>query len=275
MHIPTDATLSIGTFARRSRLSPKALRLYDRLGVLAPAAVDDHNGYRLYRESQLEVARLVVSLRRLDMPLSRVADVVAAPPDQRAELIEAYWAEVESRVAEQRHLKSHLVGRLTGKEGSYAMFEIKERDVPEQQVLTEQRHITVEGLSDWIGDSLGRLYGKAAELDLTAGSSFVIYHGEVNEDSDGPVEVCVPVVGKADLNGQAHRVEPAHREAYTTITVAQVAFPQILSAYEAVEKWITDHGREMTGSPREVYFDDFMNLGPHDDGCDIAFPIAR
>ncbi len=146
MHTSTDATLSIGTFARRSRLSPKALRLYDRLGVLAPAAVGDHNGYRLYRESQLELARLVVSLRRLDMPLSRVADVVAAPPDQRAELIEAYWAEVESRVAEQRHLKSHLVGRLTGKEGSYAMFEISERDVPEQQVLTEQRHITVEGL---------------------------------------------------------------------------------------------------------------------------------
>jgi hypothetical protein len=53
------ATLSIGTFARRSRLSPKALRIYDRLGVLAPAAVDDHNGYRTYRESQLDTARLV------------------------------------------------------------------------------------------------------------------------------------------------------------------------------------------------------------------------
>jgi hypothetical protein len=28
---------SIGEFARRSRLSPKALRLYDRLGLLSPA----------------------------------------------------------------------------------------------------------------------------------------------------------------------------------------------------------------------------------------------
>ena len=274
MSSPVEATLSIGTFARRSRLSTKALRLYDRLGVLTPAVVDGHNGYRRYRESQLDSARLVVALRRLDMPLGRVAEVVAAPDERRASLIEAFWAEVEHRVAGQRSLKDHLIIRLSGNEGSYGMYEIKERDVAEQQVLTEQRHLTVEGLPDFISGAFGRLYGKADELGLKAGSSMVIYHGEVNEDSDGPVEVCVPVSGDGDLSGQAHRVEPAHREAYTEITVAQVAFPQILSAYEAVERWIGANGRQITGSPREVYVDDFMHLGPNDHGCDIAFPIG-
>jgi PPM family protein phosphatase len=32
--------ISIGEFARRSRLSLKALRLYDELGVLVPSRVD-------------------------------------------------------------------------------------------------------------------------------------------------------------------------------------------------------------------------------------------
>jgi DNA-binding transcriptional MerR regulator len=32
--------MSIGEFARRSRLSPKALRVYDGLGLLSPARVD-------------------------------------------------------------------------------------------------------------------------------------------------------------------------------------------------------------------------------------------
>jgi hypothetical protein len=45
--------LGIGVFARRSRLSPKALRLYDRLGLLVPAHVDEESGYRRYDESQL------------------------------------------------------------------------------------------------------------------------------------------------------------------------------------------------------------------------------
>jgi hypothetical protein len=38
--------MSIGEFARRSRLSPKALRLYNELGLLTPARVDDDSGYR-------------------------------------------------------------------------------------------------------------------------------------------------------------------------------------------------------------------------------------
>ena len=270
-----DAVLSIGTFARRSRLSPKALRLYDRLGVLVPAWVDEHNGYRRYLESQLPTARLIVSLRRLGMPLATVAEVLAAQPSARPAFLAAYWDEVERRVAGQRKLFAHLQLRLTGKEGDYTMYQILERDVPEQHVLTEQRHTTVQDLPDWIRDATHRLYDAAAALRLSPGASFVIYHGEVNEDSDGPVEVCVPFESRGDLelSGQAHRVEPAHREAYTRITTAQVEFPQILSAYEAVERWMSDNGRAPGGPPREVYIADFSTIGPDDDACDIAFPL--
>ncbi len=44
-----DELLTIGVFAARARLSAKALRLYDRLGVLSPAHVDEVSGYRYYR----------------------------------------------------------------------------------------------------------------------------------------------------------------------------------------------------------------------------------
>lgn len=59
--------LSIGVFTHRSRLSPKALRLYDRLGLLTPAQIDRENGYRGYHESQLATARLIARLRQLDI----------------------------------------------------------------------------------------------------------------------------------------------------------------------------------------------------------------
>jgi len=50
--------LTIGAFARASRLSPKALRLYDSLGLLTPAHVDEFSGYRFYRPDQLEQVRV-------------------------------------------------------------------------------------------------------------------------------------------------------------------------------------------------------------------------
>ena len=71
----------------------------------------------------------------------------------------------------------------------------------------------------------------------------------------------------------AIRSEPAHREAYVRLTKAQVEYPQILSAYDAVAQWIGSNGRAVSGSPREVYFTDWNAAGPGDEVCDVAFPM--
>lgn len=271
---PADPLLSIGAFARRSRLSTKALRLYDRLGLLTPAHVDHQTGYRRYRESQLSTARLVVMLRRLDMPLTTVAEVVSAAGTDGAEIVASYWTSVERRVASQRELAAHLRIRLSGQEGGLEVFEVHEGDVPEQVVLTEQRHVQVGELSDWLLDARDRLLNSAENYGGPAGATFVVYYGEVNDDSDGPVEVCVPLHADEDVwAGSAVRREPAHREAYVTLTKAQVEYPQILSAYDAVGRWVTANGFHTTGSPREVYFGDWDHAGPADEVCDVAAPM--
>ena len=270
-----DPQLSIGEFARRSMLSMKALRLYDRLGLLAPAHVDQHNGYRRYRQSQLDDARLIARLRQLDMPLAQVSEIIATPHVERGDALVTYWDAVERRVAAQRDVVMYLLIKLAGRERNFDMFEIQERDIPEQLVLTEQRHSTFAGLEDWLGAAFGRMWEIAPQFGGITGPVFAIYHGEVNEDSDGPVEVCAPISADQPAPPSVPtRIEPAHREAYTRIRKTQVEYPQILSAYDAVDQWISQHGKTMTGSPREVYFNDFMNAGPDDEVVDIAFPIA-
>jgi DNA-binding transcriptional MerR regulator len=271
----TDPHLTIGAFARRSMLSPKALRLYDRQGLLVPAEVDPDSRYRRYRESQLADARLIARLRRLDMPLAVVAEVMATPPDRRSDVLVGWWDAMERRMAGKRELLLHLLIAMSGKERNLDMYQVEERDIPEQMVLTEQRHMTVHGLTDWFDECMPRLHGLAERAGGIAGPAFIIYHGEVNEESDGPVEVCVPIAAdNRDATDAPTRVEPAHREAFTRIRKAQVEFPQILDAYESVEQWMAKHNRQMTASPREVYFADFMNAGADDEVCDIAFPIS-
>jgi serine/threonine protein phosphatase PrpC len=105
--------LTIGAFAKASRLSPKALRLYDELDLLRPARVDPDTGYRYYAPAQLEQARLVAWLRRLGMPLARIRAVCALPPPAAAEEIRAYWARVEAETAVRRDLAAFLVDELT------------------------------------------------------------------------------------------------------------------------------------------------------------------
>lgn len=154
------------------------------------------------------------------------------------------------------------------------MYSIETREVPEQRVGTLQRSLTVGDLPAFIEDGFHRLVAalRGAEAER-AGAFFVVYHGEVNDDSDGPVELCLPFRGELGSPGDVKvRGEPAHREAFTRITRAQVAFPGILDAYAAVDAWIEREGSEMAGAPREVYFVD-GDVPPDEPFCDVAFPI--
>ncbi len=107
--------MTIGAFARASRLSPKALRLYDELGLLRPAEVDPASGYRFYDPAQLERARLVAWLRRLGMPLSRIRLVCDAEAAAAAQEVAAYWAQVVAQTAMRQDLADFLLDYLSGK----------------------------------------------------------------------------------------------------------------------------------------------------------------
>ncbi|WVK88036.1 MerR family transcriptional regulator [Dactylosporangium sp. AC04546] len=107
--------LTIGAFARAARLSPKALRLYDELGLLPPAAVDGDSGYRFYKPAQLDRARLIAWLRRLGMPLARIRRVLDLPPAEAADAVAAYWDGVLAETAARGHLATFLVDHLSGR----------------------------------------------------------------------------------------------------------------------------------------------------------------
>lgn len=268
--------MTTGEFSRRSKLSIKALRLYDQLGLLRPAAVDGRNGYRGYDEGQLFTARLIVLLRSLDMPLQEVARVVAADGAEASELIDSYWASQERRFVAQQQIAAALVPGAGGPGAPAAQLPVRERWVPEQLVLTEQRHVNLGQLS-WTQEATARLVARADRCGGVAGERFVIFHGLVSADSDGPVEVCVPVGRLPDDQAElAWRVEPAHHEAFVQVSKIHFEVPAILSIYDQLDRWISAHGSIRSGPPREVYVPGIEPLfaAPDEHVCDVAVPLC-
>jgi DNA-binding transcriptional MerR regulator len=212
--------MSIGEFARLSRLSAKALRLYDELGLLPPAQVDPDSGYRWYASGQLDSARLVASLRQIGVPLAQIQLILSLEPEAAAAHVGAYWSGAEVDHAARRDLAGYLVDRLRGKRN--VMYEVKVRDIPARSLLCLLRHASSQQeVWDLGKEVIGMLKAQPPpRVDGVAGAAFLIYYGEVNQDSDGPVEFCWPV--PQDLAGQlaasfpalALRTEPAHQEAY-------------------------------------------------------------
>ena len=108
--------LTIGAFARISRLSIKALRLYDESGLLPPVCIDPETGYRYYDPAQLERARLVAWLRRLDMPLARirlVCDLCETDRQAAGAELREFWLRVEADTAARRELVDFLIEQLS------------------------------------------------------------------------------------------------------------------------------------------------------------------
>ncbi|MFE9694945.1 MerR family transcriptional regulator [Micromonospora sp. NPDC005806] len=105
--------LTIGAFARAARLTPKALRLYDEQGLLPPAAVDPHSGYRYYRPAQLDRARLIATLRRAGMPLAEIRTVCGLAAEAAAEAVDAWWRRVSADTAARGRVVALLVDQLS------------------------------------------------------------------------------------------------------------------------------------------------------------------
>ncbi|MCU7726157.1 MerR family transcriptional regulator [Actinoplanes sp. KI2] len=105
--------LTIGAFARAARLTPKALRLYDSVGLLPPAAVDPETGYRLYDPAQIADARLIAALRRIEMPLAEIRTVLSLPAPAAAEAVDAFWRRVAAGNATRAEQVALLVGQLS------------------------------------------------------------------------------------------------------------------------------------------------------------------
>ena len=114
----TEHRFTIGDFARAAGLTPKALRLYDDLGLLRPAEVDPWSGYRRYAPEQLERARLVATLRLLGMPLARIQQALDGSRASTARHVEAYWAQVEADTASRRDIVTALLQHLTSEEST-------------------------------------------------------------------------------------------------------------------------------------------------------------
>ena len=108
---PEEQHLSVGAFARRVGLTAKALRHYDRIGLLHPDEVDA-DGFRWYAPHQFERAGRIAALRAVDVPLD---DVRHALTDDAAlaEVLATQRRRLDSRLARVQRQLHHLAHLTT------------------------------------------------------------------------------------------------------------------------------------------------------------------
>ncbi len=115
--LETTSLMTIGRFSRLTGLTVKALRHYDELGLLRPAAVDPATGYRSYSSAQVAVAEAIRTLRRLELPLDDISSLLATddPAAVRRVLVD-HQRRTAHRAAELNVILQGLQPLIDGKE---------------------------------------------------------------------------------------------------------------------------------------------------------------
>ncbi|GAA3908647.1 MerR family transcriptional regulator [Actinoplanes auranticolor] len=266
--------LTIGEFGRRSGLSVKALRLYDLSGLLPPAEVDPASGYRRYAVSQLDRARRISLLRRLDMPLAVVAEVLAGNDEEAVERLDRWWAAQEQATAAKRGSIGWLRVQLAAATQPALAYEVHRRDVPATKVASIRRATDQQGLAGTIHELQWQVRDQLAGATTTA-AHWVIYHGFVTPDSEATVEVCVPFTGAAEPAGtMVIRLEPAHTELYTTVVRDDCFYPRIMQAYETLARHVDAEGLVLSAPVREVYLAHWPTIAGSDPFVHVAQPVG-
>lgn len=268
--------IPIGSFAAASLLSQKALRLYAQLGILAPRHVDPDSGYRYYHPDQLRAARLILLMRQVEMPLALVRQALAAPPDAAGQLVRQHLAELERRTEQARKTVPELIALLRDEEDPMP-YEVSVREVEAQPIVSISRRLKVAGLGDFIQEGAANLHAALERHGVTpAGPPFGLYHGPVNQEDDGPVEVCVPVAQRVELGGEMQARElPASRLACVTLRGPECHFPKVLEGYDAVYEWVERNGYRTDGPPREVWVSAPGVEGVPDEEMEIAWAFVE
>jgi DNA-binding transcriptional MerR regulator len=151
---PPGPLLAIGEFARLTRLTTKALRIYAESGLLRPEQVDRASGYRYYSIEQVRTARLIGLCRATDLGLAEIAQllgVLDTDPAQAIELLDAHLRGLEAEHTSRRALIRHVHAIIRREDPP--MFPIRTRHVAAQRVMSMQRRLRADETDDFVAEA--------------------------------------------------------------------------------------------------------------------------
>ena len=260
--------MPIGRFAASVRLSIKALRHYDELGLLEPAFVDASSGYRYYAPAQAHEALLIGMLRELELPLATIRRALGASPAELRRLLAAE-AERQARELAQRERALLSLQQLV-RAGSLTPYEITLREAEPLRVARRTLDTTVERM---IPESTAGIYALLAELrsvGWTEDGPIFCENEDPDEEGRQRIHACA-AIGPGIEPPRAERAELPGGSFATLLHVGP--YETLGLAYHALHVFAQERGHERRGPVREIYRNDPAGVRPEAIETEVWMPV--
>jgi DNA-binding transcriptional MerR regulator len=270
----------IGDFSKLSRVSVKALRYYDEIGLLPPAQIDRWTGYRYYTPDQLPRLNRILALKDLGFALEQIAQLLDGdlPAAQIRGMLIMKRAEIQREVGAAQEQLARIEARLRLIEQENAMpsYEVILKPVEKVRVAGVQGVVPDETV---IGPTFNRLFDEVEHYVQRhgagiAGPGIALYHDTMEGGwQDVRVAAAFPVRDALPDGEQVHVHDlPA---ATMASVVHHGSFDSLGPAYQAVLNWIEQNGYRINGPSREVYLQYERTGDPAQYVTEIQVPVEK
>ncbi len=252
--------IPISRFSIITRISPKALRYYDRLGMLVPAARDSLTGYRYYTADQLERGVRIKTLCTLGFGLEEIASFLDAESRGNGAVVGALMAEKLSKTRKEIARLQWIEELLTNKNVELIKMALSEpvtKDVPALRVVSKRDRGSY-------GETIGRLIGELCDVVIrpenqrnlvkVSGPVMAIYHDQECKENDADIEVALPITGRIEVDaGMEVKNLPAIR---VLAVVHKGSYETLHVTYKELFDYMMKNGMEFSAPSRELYLND-------------------
>lgn len=268
--------IPIGRFSRMTRLSVKALRHYDAIGLMTPEEVDPSSGYRYYRPVQVRRARAIRMLRGVDLPLDDIAEVLRDEAD--AATVGTVLDRHRERLVEDLRLQERrlvAVRRIIDGEEPLMPYDVTTTNLEPLTVLSTRTRCALDEVGAAIGAGFAEVMATAASGGAApAGAPMVLFHDVIDGEQAGEIEVAMPVAAEVTLPaGGSVRCRVLEGGPAAT-TTHRGPYTDVETAYHVLADWIAEHGHAPLLPTREVYLNDPGEISEDEQLTQVQWPYS-
>lgn len=258
---------TIGQMAQLCNVSTKQLRYYDDNGIISPAYKDEKTLYRYYLASQMQEILLLKELKKMDLPLKDIAEILK---DRNIPMLKQKlmgWLDVAreefksawNRYDQMMELYTRIseAAELLEKEDFFtaSVEDIRVVEMPVRWVAYT-RYQSYWNVNQLFTERRAEVYRLVDEYELvTKGPISAIFHGgyrkqfsDKEEDQEGDLEICIEIDNIKDC--------PACRKmgkfrAVSTIHIGP--YPSLMETYQMMEEWADSQNLKLMDISIEEY----------------------
>jgi len=253
---------AIGQFAQIAKVSVRALRHYDDVGLLRPAAVDASSGYRSYAAAQLPALNRILVLKDLGFTLAEITRMLEAgvTSDELVGMLRLRQTEAQRRAEDERRRLARVAARIDILTGVPDMTDLDSAIVvkPLDPIRVAIVGEIADGFDDDFAPMFGRLYPALfAELGRLGVAPAGPTYGLYDQRDDGRIDVMAGVViaPDAEVDSTVISVRDLPGADRAATLVHRGSMERIVDSYALLDRWIDQANEQPQGFSREVYLD--------------------